>query len=62
MIALGKSLNDIAAELSLSPKTIGTYHTSLLEKLGLRNDIELTHYALDHGLIERGTTPRPGQD
>jgi two-component system invasion response regulator UvrY len=60
MVALGKSLNEIAAELSLSPKTIGTYHTSLLEKLGLRNDIQLTHYALDHGLIERTTTPRPG--
>jgi two-component system, NarL family, invasion response regulator UvrY len=60
MVALGKSLNEIAAELSLSPKTIGTYHTSLLEKLGVRNDIQLTHYALDHGLIERATTPRPG--
>jgi two-component system, NarL family, invasion response regulator UvrY len=62
MIALGKSLNDIAAELSLSPKTIGTYHTSLLKKLDLRNDIELTHYALDHGLIDRATTARLGPE
>ena len=61
MIALGKSLNDIAAELSLSPKTIGTHHTNLLKKLDLRNDIQLTHYALDHGLIER-TTARPSSD
>jgi two-component system invasion response regulator UvrY len=57
MVALGKSLNEIAAELSLSPKTIGTFHTSLLKKLGLRNDVQLTHYALDHGLIEQTTTP-----
>jgi two-component system, NarL family, invasion response regulator UvrY len=62
MIALGNSLNDIAAELSLSPKTIGTFHTSLLAKLGLRNDIELTHYALDHALIERATAPHPGPE
>jgi two-component system, NarL family, invasion response regulator UvrY len=61
MIALGKSLNDIAAELLLSPKTVGTYHTSLLKKLDLRNDIQLAHYALDHGLIER-TTARPNSD
>jgi two-component system, NarL family, invasion response regulator UvrY len=60
MIAQGKSLNDIAVELSVSPKTISSQHISLLGKLGLRNDIELTHYALDHGLIERATPPRPG--
>jgi two-component system, NarL family, invasion response regulator UvrY len=60
MIALGKSLNEIATELSLSPKTISTFHTGLLEKLGLDNDIQLTHYALDHGLIERSSVPRPG--
>lgn len=62
MVALGQSLNDIAAELSLSPKTISTFHTSLLKKLGLRNDIQLTHYALDHGLIERATTLRPSPE
>jgi len=60
MIALGKSLNDIAAELSVSPKTIGTFHTNMLEKLGLHNDIQLTHYALDHGLIERSPASRTG--
>ena len=62
MIALGSSLNEIAAELSLSPKTISTFHASLLDKLSLRNDIELTHYALDHGLIERTPLPRPGPE
>jgi two-component system invasion response regulator UvrY len=59
MVARGKSLNDIAAELSLSPKTISTFHASLLEKLGLRNDVQLTHYALDQGLIERATSSYP---
>ncbi len=62
LVALGRSLNEIAAEWSLSPKTISTFHASLLNKLRLRNDIELTHYALDHGLIERTLPPRSGSE
>ena len=58
MIALGKSPNDIAAELAISFKTVSSFHSSLLKKLGLRHDVELAHYAMDHGLIERATIPR----
>jgi DNA-binding NarL/FixJ family response regulator len=50
-IARGSSVKEIGAQLSLSVKTISTYHTHILEKLDLRNDAELGEYALRHGLI-----------
>ena len=53
MIVAGKSLKEIAAELSLSVKTISTFHTRIWEKLGVKNDVELVHYALEHGLSPR---------
>ncbi|KAF7598787.1 MAG: DNA-binding response regulator [Candidatus Dactylopiibacterium carminicum] len=52
MIASGKTLTQIAEELSLSVKTISVYRARLLEKMRLRNNAELTHYGLKHGLVE----------
>jgi len=52
LIAIGRTLKDISAQLSLSQKTIGTYHLRLLKKLGLRTDVELTRYALQHRLVD----------
>ena len=46
----GQSLKAIAADLSLSPKTVSTYHSRIRQKLGLRSDAELTRYVLDHHL------------
>jgi DNA-binding NarL/FixJ family response regulator len=37
----------------LSPKTVSTYRTRVMEKLLLTNNIELTHYCLTHDLIDR---------
>jgi two-component system, NarL family, invasion response regulator UvrY len=53
LLAEGKCLKEIAAELSLSPKTVSTFHSRTLEKLRLHNDVELIHYALEHQLSER---------
>jgi two-component system invasion response regulator UvrY len=50
-IARGSSVKEIGAQLSLSVKTISTYHTHILDKLDLRNDAELGEYALRQGLI-----------
>jgi two-component system invasion response regulator UvrY len=50
-ISSGKTVSDIADELSLSVNTISTYRTRLLEKLALNNNAELTRYAIDHDLI-----------
>jgi DNA-binding NarL/FixJ family response regulator len=47
----GKSQKEIAAELSLSAKTISTFHTRIFEKLGVKNDVELTRYAQEHGFL-----------
>jgi two-component system, NarL family, invasion response regulator UvrY len=52
MVAAGKSLKEIADALSLSVKTVGTYHTRLLEKMGLKSDVEVTRYALLNKLVE----------
>jgi len=50
-IARGSTIKEIAAQLSLSVKTISTYHTHIQDKLNVRNDAELGEYALRHGLI-----------
>lgn len=52
MIASGKTVSDIAAELSLSVKTISMYRSRLLAKMKLRHNAELTHYALKNNLVE----------
>jgi len=52
MIASGKSVGDIAEELSLSAKTVSEYRTRLLAKMKLKNSSELTHYAIKHQLID----------
>ncbi|GMV60008.1 response regulator transcription factor [Betaproteobacteria bacterium PRO7] len=52
LIASGKRLSDIAEELALSPKTVSVYRARILEKMGMSNNAELTHYAIKHGLVE----------
>lgn len=52
LIASGKRLSDIAEELALSPKTVSVYRARILEKMGLSNNAELTHYAIKNGLVE----------
>jgi DNA-binding NarL/FixJ family response regulator/HPt (histidine-containing phosphotransfer) domain-containing protein len=50
-IAAGKTVTEIAEELSLSAKTISTYRTRVLEKLGVKNSAEIVHYASRNGLV-----------
>lgn len=52
LIASGKTVKEIAADLSLSEKTIGTYRTRISEKLRLATNVELTRYALQHKLAD----------
>lgn len=51
MIATGKSLTEIGNELSLSVKTISTHRTRILEKMKMKKNAELIHYAIQHELI-----------
>lgn len=51
-IASGKSISDIADELSLSINTVSTYRARILEKMRLKNTAELIHYAIANNLVE----------
>jgi DNA-binding NarL/FixJ family response regulator len=52
LIASGKTLSEIAGLLSLSDKTISTYRTRLMEKMRMRTNAELTHYAIQNKLVD----------
>ncbi|MGP8201969.1 MAG: response regulator [Limisphaerales bacterium] len=52
MIAKGMTLKEIAADLSISAKTVGTYHLRILAKMGMGNDIQITRYALLNKLVD----------
>ncbi len=52
MIASGKTVKGIAEKLFLSEKTISTYRSRILEKMHIKNNAELTYYAIKHGLVE----------
>jgi two-component system invasion response regulator UvrY len=51
LIASGKPVSQIAEELSLSVATVSTYRGRLLEKMNLKNNAELTHYAINNNLV-----------
>ena len=50
-LAAGQTAGQVAEELSLSVKTVSTYRTRLMEKLGLHSNSDLTYYALTNKLI-----------
>ncbi len=51
LLASARSVSEIAAQLELSVKTVSTYRTRVLEKMGLRSNAELMQYAVRHGLV-----------
>jgi len=51
MIASGKEVAEIAEELFISVKTVRTYRDRIMEKMNLKNDVELAHYAIRHKLV-----------
>lgn len=50
-LVLGRTVTDIANDLCLSAKTVSTYRSRLLEKMGFHSNAELAHYAVKHNLI-----------
>ncbi len=50
MVTQGTKVNDVAKKLCLSPKTVNTYRYRLFEKLGVHNDVELTHLAIRYSM------------
>lgn len=51
MLASGKTVSEVAHELSLSVKTVSTHRTRMLKKMNMRTNAELTHYAVRSGLV-----------
>jgi len=51
LISSGLTISQIASQLSLGVSTISTYRARILEKMGLKNNAELTHYAIDNKLF-----------
>lgn len=52
MLGSGRTVSEVAASLALSVKTISTYRSRVLEKLGMRTNAELMRYAIENGLVE----------
>jgi DNA-binding NarL/FixJ family response regulator len=52
MIANARTIKEIAGELALSEKTVGTYRLRIAKKLGLNSNVELTRYAMKHRLVD----------
>jgi len=52
LIASGKTVGQIAEELSLSVSTVSTYRSRILTKMDMKNNAQLTHYAVQKGLVD----------
>ncbi|KAA0232301.1 MAG: Response regulator GacA [Acidimicrobiales bacterium] len=52
LLAAARSVSEIAAQLGLSVKTISTYRSRILEKMGMSSNAQLMRYAMQHGLVQ----------
>lgn len=52
LIASGRSVSQIALDLSLSVKTISVYRSNILKKMNLKNNAEIMHYAFKHSIVD----------
>ncbi|PJC87892.1 two-component system response regulator UvrY [Vibrio sp. HA2012] len=55
MITKGQKVTDISEQLNLSPKTVNSYRYRLFSKLNISGDVELTHLAIRHGMLDTET-------
>jgi DNA-binding NarL/FixJ family response regulator len=51
MIGAGKSTSDISQELNLSPTTISTYRSRILDKMNMKSNAEITRYVMENKLL-----------
>lgn len=56
MIVNGQKVQEISDKLCLSPKTVNSYRYRLFEKLSVNSDVELTHLAIRHGMLDTEST------
>ena len=51
LIASGNSLTDIGRQMAISVKTVSVYRSRILEKMRMKNNAELTHYAIKNQIV-----------
>ncbi len=51
----GNSIKEIAAKLTISPKTVSVHRTNIMAKFGVHSGVELVRYAIEHNLVDLGT-------
>jgi two-component system invasion response regulator UvrY len=56
MITSGQKVQEISDKLCLSPKTVNSYRYRLFDKLNVHSDVELTHLAIRHGILDTETS------
>jgi DNA-binding CsgD family transcriptional regulator len=61
-LGAGKAADQIAEELKLSPKTVRTYRSRILEKTSLRSTAEIIFYAVNHELVTEVAKARDKED
>ena len=59
LLARGQALKEVASTLGLSAKTVETYRSRVLQKLCLRNNVEICRFAYEHGIVDNRTANRP---
>ena len=52
LLGAGKTVGEVAEVLALSPKTVSTYRTRIMEKMKLENTAAIIRYAIERGLVE----------
>ena len=62
MVTRGEEVKEIAEQLSISPKTVNSYRYRVFEKLYVKNDVQLTHIALLHNLINVNGMPEMNEN
>jgi DNA-binding NarL/FixJ family response regulator len=53
LLAEGRLMKEVAAILSVTPRTVAFHKYSIMKQLGLKSSAELVHYAVKHGLVRR---------
>jgi len=61
LIGAGKTVSEIAVDLSLSVKTVSTYRTRILEKMNMAKTVELVRYVIQHQLLSDSEPPAPAR-
>ncbi|HAL57781.1 MAG TPA: hypothetical protein DCP63_15260 [Bacteroidetes bacterium] len=61
LVAQGLTNQQIADHLFISPRTVDTHRTNIMQKLNIHDVVKLTHYAIEHGIVATGESEKSGK-